>query len=74
MGCGGSKEDSSARERSDAIEAQLKKDRMALRNEVKMCVLIYCYDPPSTQSVRLRRVRSPATRADSQRDEITRIP
>ena len=39
MGCGASKEDNSARERSDAIEAQLKKDRLALRNEVKMYVL-----------------------------------
>jgi len=38
MGCGGSKEDTSAKDRSDAIESQLKKDRMALRNEVKMCV------------------------------------
>ena len=36
MGCGGSKEDSSARERNDAIEAQLKKDRMNMRNEGKM--------------------------------------
>lgn len=39
MGCGGSKEDSSARERNDAIEAQLKKDRMNMRNEVKMLLL-----------------------------------
>lgn len=38
MGCGGSKEDTSARERNEAIEAQLKKDRLSMRNEVKMCV------------------------------------
>jgi guanine nucleotide-binding protein subunit alpha len=38
MGCGGSKEDTSARDRSDAIEAQLKKDRLAMRSEIKMCV------------------------------------
>jgi len=39
MGCGGSKEDTSAKERSDAIEAQLKKDRMNMRNEIKMLLL-----------------------------------
>lgn len=39
MGCGGSKEDTSGRERNDAIEAQLKKDKMNLRNEIKMCVI-----------------------------------
>lgn len=38
MGCGGSKEDTSGRERNDAIEAQLKRDKMNLRNEIKMCV------------------------------------
>lgn len=39
MGCGGSKEDTSGRERNDAIEAQLKKDKMNLRNEIKMLLL-----------------------------------
>jgi len=39
MGCGGSKEDTSARDRSDAIEAQLKKDRLAMRSEIKMLLL-----------------------------------
>lgn len=43
MGCGGSKEDSSARERNDAIEAQLKKDRMQMRNEVKMWVFYHVH-------------------------------
>jgi guanine nucleotide-binding protein subunit alpha len=47
MGCGGSKEDTSARDRSDAIEAQLKKDRLAMRSEIKMCVAL----PPLTWAV-----------------------
>lgn len=40
MGCGGSKvEDYGAKEQNDLIEAQLKKDRMMLRNEIKMLLL-----------------------------------
>lgn len=39
MGCGASKEDTSAKDRSDAIEAQLKKDRLAMRSEIKMLLL-----------------------------------
>lgn len=43
MGCGGSKEaevDGAARARSDAIEAQLKKDKLAMRSEIKMCAIL----------------------------------
>lgn len=39
MGCGASKEDSDAKQRNEAIENQLKKDKMALRNEIKMLLL-----------------------------------
>ncbi|GAA6008796.1 hypothetical protein JCM10207_001727 [Rhodosporidiobolus poonsookiae] len=40
MGCGGSKpEDSEGKARSDEIENQLRKDRMAMRNEIKMLLL-----------------------------------
>ncbi|KAH8919550.1 guanine nucleotide binding protein, alpha subunit [Atractiella rhizophila] len=39
MGCGGSKEDSAASETNAAIEAQLKKDKMNMRNEIKMLLL-----------------------------------
>jgi len=39
MGCGASKEDSGAREQNERIEAQLKKDKMMLRNEIKMLLL-----------------------------------
>lgn len=31
MGCGGSKEDSAAKQRNDAIENQLKRDKMLMR-------------------------------------------
>ena len=41
MGCGASKADTSAKDRSDAIEAQLKKDRLSMRNEIKMWVLTF---------------------------------
>lgn len=40
MGCGGSKqEDVESKTRNDAIENQLKKDRMNMRNEIKMLLL-----------------------------------
>ncbi|KAM0748484.1 guanine nucleotide binding protein, alpha subunit [Meredithblackwellia eburnea MCA 4105] len=39
MGCGGSKEDSAAKQRNEAIETQLKRDRMMMRNEIKMLLL-----------------------------------
>ncbi|KAK4054654.1 guanine nucleotide-binding protein subunit alpha [Microbotryomycetes sp. JL221] len=39
MGCGGSKEDTTAKDRNEAIETQLKKDRMMMRNEIKMLLL-----------------------------------
>ncbi|UZJ54984.1 hypothetical protein CBS101457_004304 [Exobasidium rhododendri] len=39
MGCGPSKEDKEGAARNDEIEAQLKKDRMAQRNEIKMLLL-----------------------------------
>jgi len=41
MGCGGSKPsgDHEANQRNDVIESQLKKDKMALRNEIKMLLL-----------------------------------
>ncbi|KAH9814822.1 guanine nucleotide-binding protein subunit alpha [Melampsora americana] len=39
MGCGGSKEDAEAKQRNDEIEGQLKRDKMLLRNEIKMLLL-----------------------------------
>jgi len=39
MGCGGSKPDTGAKEQNDRIEAQLKKDKLMLRNEIKMLLL-----------------------------------
>lgn len=39
MGCGPSKEDKELAARNDEIESQLKKDRLAQRNEIKMLLL-----------------------------------
>ncbi|KDN41431.1 putative guanine nucleotide-binding protein alpha-1 subunit [Tilletiaria anomala UBC 951] len=39
MGCGPSKEDREGQLRNEAIEAQLKKDRLVQRNEIKMLLL-----------------------------------
>lgn len=39
MGCGPSKEDKEGQARNDQIEAQLKKDRLAQKNEIKMLLL-----------------------------------
>lgn len=39
MGCGGSKEDVDAKQRNEVIDNQLKKDRMMMRNEIKMLLL-----------------------------------
>lgn len=39
MGCGGSKEDTAGKARNDEIENQLKRDKMAQRNEIKMLLL-----------------------------------
>lgn len=39
MGCGGSKEDTAAKQRNELIESQLKKDKMSMRNEIKMLLL-----------------------------------
>lgn len=48
MGCGASKEDNAGKARNDEIENQLKRDKMAQRNEIKMLLLgerpnIVCY-------------------------------
>jgi hypothetical protein len=39
MGCGASKEDNAGKARNDEIENQLKRDKMAQRNEIKMLLL-----------------------------------
>ncbi|KAJ2370183.1 guanine nucleotide-binding protein subunit alpha, partial [Coemansia sp. RSA 2611] len=39
MGCGASKEDLDEKRANDEIENQLRKDRMNMRNEVKMLLL-----------------------------------
>lgn len=39
MGCGASKEDTAGKARNDEIENQLKRDKMAQRNEIKMLLL-----------------------------------
>ncbi|KAK0564088.1 guanine nucleotide-binding protein subunit alpha [Tilletia horrida] len=39
MGCGPSKQDKEGQQRNDEIEAQLRKDRMAMRSEIKMLLL-----------------------------------
>jgi guanine nucleotide-binding protein G(i) subunit alpha len=39
MGCGMSTEDKAGKLRNEEIENQLKKDRMQLRNEIKMLLL-----------------------------------
>ncbi|BFZ61571.1 guanine nucleotide-binding protein subunit alpha [Saitoella coloradoensis] len=39
MGCGMSTEDKEGKQRNEEIESQLKKDRMLLRNEIKMLLL-----------------------------------
>lgn len=39
MGCGMSTEDKVGRQRNEAIENQLKKDKMNQRNEIKMLLL-----------------------------------
>ena len=39
MGCGMSTEDKAGTQRNEEIENQLKKDRMQLRNEIKMLLL-----------------------------------
>jgi hypothetical protein len=39
MGCGMSTEDKAGKQRNEEIENQLKKDRMQLRNEIKMLLL-----------------------------------
>lgn len=39
MGCGGSKEDTAGKQRNDEIENQLKRDKLAQRNEIKMLLL-----------------------------------
>ena len=39
MGCGASKEDTAGKARNDEIETQLKRDKMAQRNEIKMLLL-----------------------------------
>lgn len=48
MGCGMSTEDKAGKLRNEEIENELKKDRMRLRNEIKMLLLgagesyVYC--------------------------------
>ena len=39
MGCGASKEDNTGKARNDEIENQLRRDKMAQRNEIKMLLL-----------------------------------
>lgn len=39
MGCGASKEDNAGKARNDEIENQLKRDKMAQRNEIKVLLL-----------------------------------
>jgi guanine nucleotide-binding protein G(i) subunit alpha len=39
MGCGMSTEEKEGKQRNEEIENQLKKDRMATRNEIKMLLL-----------------------------------
>lgn len=39
MGCGASKEDTAGKARNDEIDNQLKRDKMAQRNEIKMLLL-----------------------------------
>ena len=39
MGCGQSSESKEGKQRNDQIEDQLKKDRLNLRNEIKMLLL-----------------------------------
>jgi len=39
MGCGASKEDSAGKARNDEIENQLRRDKLAQRNEIKMLLL-----------------------------------
>jgi guanine nucleotide-binding protein G(i) subunit alpha len=39
MGCGMSTEDKEGRQRNEEIDNQLKRDRMQLRNEIKMLLL-----------------------------------
>jgi len=39
MGCGASKEDTAWKARNDEIDNQLKRDKMAQRNEIKMLLL-----------------------------------
>lgn len=39
MGCGASKEDNAGKARNDEIENQLKRDKLAQRNEIKMLLL-----------------------------------
>jgi guanine nucleotide-binding protein G(i) subunit alpha len=39
MGCGMSTEDKAGKQRNEEIENELKKDRMRLRNEIKMLLL-----------------------------------
>ena len=39
MGCGASKEDTTGKSRNDEIDHQLRRDKAALRNEVKLLLL-----------------------------------
>jgi guanine nucleotide-binding protein G(i) subunit alpha len=42
MGCGASKEDTAGNARNDAIEYQLRRDKIALRHEIKVLLLGTC--------------------------------
>ena len=53
MGCGASKEDNAGKARNDEIENQLKRDKMAQRNEIKMLLLGESYSTSTKNFVRL---------------------
>jgi hypothetical protein len=63
MGCGASKEDNAGKARNDEIENQLKRDKLAQRNEIKMLLLGKCcigikHDPHLTYAQALASLES----------------
>lgn len=57
MGCGPSKEDNAGKARNDEIENQLKRDKMAQRNEIKMLLLGESYSIFTDGRLRLTQSR-----------------